>query len=62
MPGKQLIISKLDFTSESIGTGKYLIPNSYSKPNPEKISVHFLPAYDEFLISLKIGVVSLATY
>ena len=44
---------KADFTSESIGTGKYLIPNSYSKPNPEKISVHFLPAYDEFLISYK---------
>jgi hypothetical protein len=44
---------KADFTSESIGTGKYLIPNSYSKPNPEKISVHLLPAYDEFLISYK---------
>jgi hypothetical protein len=44
---------KADFTSESIGTGKYLIPNSYSKPNPEKTSVHLLPAYDEFLISYK---------
>jgi hypothetical protein len=44
---------KADFTSESIGTAKYLIPNSYSMPIPEKTSVHLLPAYDEFLISYK---------
>lgn len=44
---------KSDFVTEDIGKEKYLIPNTYRFPDREKLSVHLLPAYDEFLISYK---------
>ena len=50
---KAIDLVKSDFFLETMGSTKYLIPNSYSKPTLEKASVHLLPAYDEFLISYR---------
>jgi hypothetical protein len=44
---------KTDFVTESIGSGKYLIPRSITGLGPENTNVYLLPAYDEFLISYK---------
>jgi hypothetical protein len=41
---------KADFTEEHNGSGKYLVPNSYSGILNKKTTVHLLPAYDEYLI------------
>jgi hypothetical protein len=50
---KAIELIKSDFFQETIGSTKYLIPYSFSKPTLEKTSVHLLPAYDEFLISYR---------
>jgi len=50
---KAIELNESHFFQETIGSMKFLIPNSLSKPNLEKASVHLLPAYDEFLISYK---------
>jgi hypothetical protein len=44
---------KSDFVSETIGSGKYLIPRSFTYPVPQNNNVYILPAYDEFLLSYK---------
>jgi hypothetical protein len=41
---------KSDFTSVTIASKKYLIPNSFSETELAKASVRLLPAYDELLI------------
>jgi hypothetical protein len=50
---KAVELIKPGFLTETIGSIKYLLPISFSKPNLEKTSVHLLPAYDEFLISYR---------
>ncbi|HEX7494565.1 MAG TPA: winged helix DNA-binding domain-containing protein [Bacteroidales bacterium] len=50
---KAVDLIKSDFFSETMGSIKYLVPNSFPETSLEKISVHFLPAYDEFLISYR---------
>jgi hypothetical protein len=44
---------KSDFFIETIGPGKYWIPNSFYGADTGITSVHLLPAYDEFLISYR---------
>lgn len=44
---------KSSFITGIIGFEKYLFPNSFPFGNYDKISVHLLPAFDEFLISYK---------
>lgn len=50
---KAIDLTKSDFSQETIGSVKYLIPNSFSKPTLTKKSVQLLPAYDEYLISYR---------
>lgn len=44
---------KSNFTSEKINSTVYWLTNSFSLHRKTKVSVHFLPAYDEFIISYK---------
>ncbi len=44
---------KSNFISESFNSETYWLPNSFSLPDKNKSSAHFLPAYDEFIISYK---------
>lgn len=50
---KAIDLNGSDLLQETIGSKKFLIPNSFSKPTLEKASVNLLPAYDEFLISYR---------
>jgi len=52
---------KSDFHTETAGTEKYLLANSFSGGDPRNASVHLLPAFDEFLISYKDRSSSLST-
>ena len=44
---------KTDLISETIGSEKYWLTNSFSEKKNKNFSVHLLPAYDEFLISYR---------
>lgn len=48
---KGLEAIKQDFVSETIGSDTYWFANSVTIPSNEAVSVHLLPAFDEFLIS-----------
>lgn len=48
-----LEIAKPDLVSETIDSEIYWLSNLITYPKNEKISVHLLPAFDEFLISYK---------
>jgi hypothetical protein len=50
---KALETVKSDFISETTGEQTYWFSSSISSSAPERDSVHFLPAYDEFIISYK---------
>ena len=50
---KGLDFVKSDFISETIGSDKYWVTNSFSKIKYDKNSVHLLPAYDEYLIGYR---------
>jgi len=44
---------KSGFESETIGSGKYWFKNKTAVRQSEEISIHLLPAYDEYLIGYK---------
>ena len=44
---------KEKFVSEKIGNETYWFPSSFKLKQPTQTSVHFLPAFDEFIISYK---------
>jgi hypothetical protein len=50
---KALEYVRSGFISETIGSEKYWMINSFPKTNNNKTSIYLLPAYDEFLISYK---------
>jgi hypothetical protein len=48
-----LDLNKADLISENIQDQVYWMANSFSAPENDNALIHFLPAYDEFLISYK---------
>jgi Winged helix DNA-binding domain len=50
---KAVELIKSEFRPEKIGEVRYLLPDSFSGEVQESVSLHLLPAYDEFLISYK---------